>query len=175
MLEHLIEAWLTPVRECVCVHVCVSVSTHACAHCSHVCVGKCSFSLIISSGKCMFRGFGDPSETNCSSVILIPLIVYRPHILDLCSDTISLAWPGGLWILLSFLIFQSVKDFLDWGRSPCSKRLGEQNSNPRDLCEWVETSILQRPWILTQVIHNFNNNIGLPLICTSWKGELTKS
>lgn len=83
MLGHLIEARFTPVSMCVCVRM----------H-THVCMGECS-SLIRSGRRCLFGGFGSPLETSYSSVVLIPLIVYRLHILDLCSYTVSLAWPGG--------------------------------------------------------------------------------
>lgn len=73
-------------RVCVCLCVC---------ECTLLFARRSALLWSCQVGGACLRGFGGHLETSYNSVVLIPLIVYRLHILDLCSYTVSLAWPGG--------------------------------------------------------------------------------
>jgi hypothetical protein len=57
---------------------------------------------MVAGGRCVSRTLEMSWEMSCGGVIQIPLIVYRLHIPDLCSDTVSLAWPEGYGYCLDF-------------------------------------------------------------------------
>lgn len=123
---------------CVCTCTCVRVYVHWCF------TGKSSSPSNHVRWEVPVWGLKWPLGDRPQRVVLLPLIEYRAsHPGSLFRHGLSgVAW--GLWMLFSFLIFQSLKDSLDGGRSPWTTRCREQNSNPRDLCRRMETSILPK-------------------------------